>query len=728
MNANNHRRVYVLDADSAEQALTQIAQDFSPSEVESGEPSITVIDMTRDFNQNQWLGQELGDTLIYFGDKSKINGLLAVWGCVKGGQRLFLACQHSRLSDYFKRQILLPRLQALSEAQGNQEAAINLVGADPCVCPWSEKPMSVLFQYHLNDDLTQKLSPAKGEHMGSPLQKKSAMFLELISIPKNNLSKQANTAPVAEQATNDLIASLSKRGKCSPTVVSNAENHQQPAGVEFNALEKLHRATGIVHLIGERGSGKSTLLGHFLQAVLVEPEPAGRENIVLTSPLPAASKNSLKVIEQSKVSRETLTYCAPANFLKALQSATLGVIDEAATLPKSLLTAAIDHATGHGKKLILSTTIEGYEGTGQSYRLNYLAGSSAEAGDNVIRLGSPKRFSADDPLYCLCQSLYRPTTYIAISEGDLCCSSEIVHKLSTGQARYHYLVLDQRALRERGWTPACFALLREAHYKTTPNDLARFYSDEAIFCLCIEGDELVAAAYGLPEKLPADVDGLSILYGTRRARNALTQQSLIHAYAELVVGKTGDNPVDNAVSASVDNFALLGSRALRISRIATAASHRRRGLASQLLTQLSTMLSEQGYDFISTSFSGSAVNLAFWQAQQLTPARIGLYPNKANNEYAVLMLKGLNPTAERLAKRCHTLCARHIRYFSTRYLPHYQCLIDNAPALVDNDDNLGDKSRAEQLKQNLVSVLEHHRDKDWLLPALTPQQRVDLGF
>lgn len=618
MQRSMHRRLVFIDALSAEKAVltAQNAPLSSP---------LTVIDMTADFNQNKWLGQELGDTLIYFDDHSRLNGLLAVLGCVKAPHAIILACDCAKLSDYFKKAIFLPQLKTLITAKD-----------------------------------------------------------------KDSIDSQ------------------------SPSDSRTINDHEMA-----KARQKLLNTTGICHLIGERGSGKSTLLGQ----VLADSVQRGERHILLSSPLPAASKNTLSsyhaLLDKVDVSRETLIYCPPNELLKKLEKATVVVVDEAASYHRNVLYAVIKHVIETHKKLILSTTVEGYEGTGQGYRLHYLndleaiqsgansdthsvvnvgmhsatmANSNTISSDeipssigneyqqpSIVYLEKPKRFSADDPLYRLCQSLYYPDTRLDIADSG-------------------FFVLTTAELRERGWTPACFALLRQAHYKTTPNDLARFYSDDAIFAVYIEAGQMIAAIYALVDVLPSDVDIQAIFHGKRRVKNAFTQQALIHAYGEFS-------------DEDKDNRQLFNSRILRISRIAVEKKHRRKNIATKLLAHLQNEAMRQSFSFLSTSFSGSARNMQFWQSQAFIPARIGLYPNKINAEYAILMLKVLNPNSEAISYRCATYFQRHLQFFSSTYFPQYRLLLADSVSR--------ETSSTQQVSRELSSVLTGFRDIHWVLPRLS---------
>lgn len=557
--------------------------------VSDGYVNFTYIDTTSDFNQNKWLGQELGDTLIYFDDNTSINALLAVFGCIKAPHALVLSCNVSKIHSYFKRCLLIPKFNYIAN---------------------SVLPAGQLF-----------------------------------------------------------------------------ESMQQQQLEMYHAKKKLHSQKNITHLIGERGSGKSTLLGEWIAELI----NAGQQSIILCSPSASASKNTVDTMWRNlsnglDVSRETFFFCSPENLKSKLNNGVVVIIDEAATLPKALLQSAVKYAQFHDFRLVLSTTLEGYEGTGQSYRLNYL--QYYDKGSTIIKLKYPKRFAINDGLYQLCRQIYRPQVSLPANT-----TSDGIHLLNT------------KALRERGWTMACFALLQEAHYKTTPNDLARFYEKPALFVVMIDKGKLIAAAYALIEALPDDLCLDDIIRGTRRVKDAFTQQALIHAYGKIGLQTRREK------NASFYMKPFTNSTILRISRIATDKNYRRQGIATQLLTTLKNRMNSYGFDYLSTSFSGSAVNIAFWLQQGFTPARVGLYPNKSNNEYAVLMLYSL--TDNKIDQQHFAaLCGRHLRYFYRTYTDeHWQKLLQYTESTVLHAEDLSPM-------QMLSNVVDYYLDINWVLPIL----------
>jgi|GEM_PF-3978610 len=532
--------------------------------------SLTIIDTTRDQNQNRWIGRELEDTLIFFNDKTTINNLLALWGCVKAPHTIYLAFDPELMTGYFKHFVLIPRLLAIAE----------------------KKPML------------------------------------------GNIKK---TATVDDILPVDVIGSLQQKN--------------------------------IVHLIGLRGSGKSTLLGQIIKQLLAND---GTTCIALSSPYSTASENTRKYI--SHVSRETFAYLAPDVLLENMDNFQIIVVDEAAMLAKSLITRVIEHVNENHKKLILATTIEGYEGTGQGYRINML--NAKVANEKFIELKTPKRFSESDPIHQLSQYLCWPESH----RYSLCYLSDGAYLFNTEDLRSHRL------------TEPCFALLHSAHYKTTPNDLERFYNAPALFAIIIKDRTIVSVAYCLSESLIVNGQGINdIFYGLSRRKNAMTQQAIVHAY-----GYTG----------------IANKKILRICRIATRIENRQQGFASQLVGKIEYYAIAEGYDYLSASFSLNKNRLRFWQKQRFKPIRVGLQKNKINNQYAILCLKSIKKTLN--INYLHGLYKQHITYFK-----HSYGMIVTKSMFADSAEELSMQYHVLSIDKQIDSVLKGHRDINWLLPILS---------
>lgn len=557
------RYLHLLCTTSFKAAQQQVTAIFS---------SLTTVDATRDFNQNKWLGVEIGHTLLYFDEKTPINHLLSVLGCVRGGSCIVLAYPSSISHSYFRSQIFLPALQCHNES------------------------------------------------------------LSILALKTN--SKTTENAAFTLSHTDNKI------------------------------LDKLNDATPITHLIGYRGTGKSSLLGCYIRQQITNGK-----TVILSAPSLKSAANTMRQIGKisADVSRETFAFYPPNQLKKNADNADMIIIDEAASLAKQFIENVVQQARNNQQQLILSTTVEGYEGTGQSYRLHHLNSHT----DTLIELTEPKRFTPDDALHRFCLSLCHPQPQqTTVPNG--------VYLFNTQQLRQHHVV------------QSCYALLQQAHYKTTPNDLARFYDNEALTAICVQDNHVVGAAHCHIEQLPNDLSPLAIYRGLRRAKDAFTQQAIIQAYGD----------VANISTAKI----------LRIDRIAVDKHHRRQGIATALIAQIKSRAKWQ-YDFLSTSFSLTVDNQCFWRAQQFNAVRLGLYPNKWLNRRALLMLCPLNLTAEQSIVPLQAHFARH--------LSHYN---DCASVIVE-DSHTHVTGNVADIKISIDSVVNYHRDIHWLLPELADFNR-----
>ncbi len=560
------RHFVFLSADNIQSAIDDASENFKLNQLE-------IIDTTKDFNQNKWLGKELKNTLIYINNKTSINAILSITACVIGGYYLLIVYDKNDNYDYFKKNILFSQLKELSDKQKSSHQ--------------------------------KEKKPTKGLNLLSGLLK----------------TKQR-----------------------------------------------------IIHLIGERGTGKSTLLGHYINKVI---QQYPKKQIIFSSPCRESSANALRRIKQN-VSRETFRFIPPSEVKTHLDSCDILIIDEAASMHSSLLKTVLH--TQSIEKILLATTTDGYEGTGQSYRLNFLA---AEENCQIIELNHPKRYSPDDEFHLFSQRL---------------CQPKPLTKISSLQNDGTFL-LSHKELREKQLTLPVFTLLRDAHYRSTPNDLARFYDDSALFVIMIKNHQVIAAAHVLHEQLPERISITDIINGTRRPKNAMTQQMIIHAYA---------------------NKSIADSKILRISRIAVDKTQRRKHYASNLIKTIINYGIAHQYDFISTSFSGNKRSLKFWLAQKFIPVRIGLTANKWNDEFAILMSKPLTSEATQLNKQLSMFFYHHFSYF----YHHYNRYDKTTAEILMN--NISDKGRPlQQLmdKQEIIfmldSVIKYHRNINWILPILS---------
>lgn len=120
-------------------------------------------------------------------------------------------------------------------------------------------------------------------------------------------------------------------------------------------------------------------------------------------------------------------------------------------------------------RCVFSTTIHGYEGCGRGFTLKFQQWLKQQrAGTAFYHLEQPIRWSKDDPLENWLFDTFLLNAELTPTETVL--SSDVkLSKIDKTQ-----LISNPELLR------TCFALLVNAHYQTSPNDLMLLLEDEAI--------------------------------------------------------------------------------------------------------------------------------------------------------------------------------------------------------------------------------------------------------
>ncbi len=372
------------------------------------------------------------------------------------------------------------------------------------------------------------------------------------------------------------------------------------------------RARRPLVLTAHRGRGKSAALGlaagHLLKT--------GHCRVLVTAPTRAAvaalfrHANAMLREADGTALTDSLRFYSPAALVAETPAAELLLVDEAAGIPAPLLAALLEHYP----RIIFATTVHGYEGTGRGFEIRFRATLNQLTPDwRALRLESPIRWAADDPLEALCFRALLLDAAPAPDQELMAATSDTCHCERLNRNR---LAQDDSTLRE------LFGLLVLAHYQTRPMDLRMLLdgSNLRIYVLRYGGRiaaTLLAAAEG-------DLDAAlhdAIYLGQRRPRGHLLPQTL-SAHAGLY-----DAPA---------------WRYLRVVRIAVHPALSRRGLGRRLLRQLAHDARAEGIDLLGASFGATPALLHFWERCGYRAAQIGTSRNAASGEHAVVVLRRLN--------------------------------------------------------------------------------------
>ena len=360
----------------------------------------------------------------------------------------------------------------------------------------------------------------------------------------------------------------------SPMPQKDRSTHCQPTLEQARLLQQMAEAKEEILIVtAKRGRGKSALAGLFAKQQLAQNQP-----VILTAP----NKSAVNIFNE--FAGAEITFMPPDELSQNLSDAPQQFanhwlfVDEAAMIPLDILF----RLTKAFKRVVLTTTIHSYEGTGRGFLLKFMAKT-----DRTLRhfeLFTPLRWQADDKLEAFIDDL-------------LLCDCE--DRLP--QPPYDSVLAEQIQISHCERIPhdqieSVYGLLTLAHYRTSPLDLRRLLdAPQQQFYLAQAQDSLLGCAWAVSEGGLADNTLIrQIRRGERRPRGNLVAQML-------------------CFQAGLEEACEL--RSLRISRIAVQPNWQQQGLGQRLIAQMKQQqIKQQGtVDFLSVSFGYTPELLAFWQ-------------------------------------------------------------------------------------------------------------------
>ncbi|MGP1627375.1 MAG: tRNA(Met) cytidine acetyltransferase TmcA [Aggregatibacter segnis] len=355
----------------------------------------------------------------------------------------------------------------------------------------------------------------------------------------------------------------------SPKPQKDRSTHCQPTLEQARLLQQMAETEEAILIItAKRGRGKSALAGLFAKQQVAQNQP-----VILTAP----NKSAVNIFNE--FAGADITFMSPDELSQNLSDAPQQFanhwlfVDEAAMIPLDILF----RLTKAFKRVVLTTTIHSYEGTGRGFLLKFMAKT-----DRTLRhfeLFTPLRWQADDKLEAFIDDL-------------LLCDCE--DRLP--QPPYDVALAEQIQISHCEQIPheqieSVYGLLTLAHYRTSPLDLRRLLdAPQQQFYLAQAQDALLGCVWAVPEGGMVDNTLIrQIRRGERRPRGNLVAQML-------------------CFQAGLEEACEL--RSLRISRIAVQPNRQQQGLGQRLIAK---MKQQDAVDFLSVSFGYTTELLAFWQ-------------------------------------------------------------------------------------------------------------------
>ncbi|WP_045496645.1 GNAT family N-acetyltransferase [Vibrio hyugaensis] len=403
-----------------------------------------------------------------------------------------------------------------------------------------------------------------------------------------------------------------------PDFIQAEKAHQyseQTEAVSF--IEKVvtgHRKRPLV-LTADRGRGKTSALG-IACAQLLERKPL---RILVTAPsikaVEPVYQHALRMLstaqrvkkDRLEVGQGYIQFIAPDELLSALPECDLLLVDEAAAVPVPML----KQITEQYHRLVFSTTIHGYEGCGRGFTLKFVDWLQKQRpGMKLCHLQQPIRWAVNDNLESWLYQAF-------LLDAELTPSQPVeLGDISLINLRKSELISNLSVLK------TCFALLVNAHYQTSPNDLLHLLQDEHCQIYVAQNKNEVVGVMLTVEEGNLDSNLVKdIQIGKRRPKGHLAPVTIINQLGYSEVG---------ALST------------LRVMRIAVHPDLQGQGIGQQMLKQLEQTIPPH-ISYLSTSFGATEELIAFWQRSGFESIRLGSMRDAASGCYSLLMVRQCGP-------------------------------------------------------------------------------------
>jgi tRNA(Met) cytidine acetyltransferase len=385
--------------------------------------------------------------------------------------------------------------------------------------------------------------------------------------------------------------------------------HWQPASGEPQREQSqilallLNQPTGVTAITAPRGRGKSALAGMLLQRI--------ESSAVVTAP----ARGATDVI--ARFAGQDFHFMAPDALLASGQQADWLIVDEAAAIPGPLL----EQLVRRFPRVLLTTTVQGYEGTGRGFLLKFCA---RFAGLRYFTLSEPMRWATECPLERFIDEvlLFDDLPDEEPARGEVSISP-----------------LEPDAwLSDPALPSAVYKLLCAAHYRTSPLDLRRMMDAPGQhYALARAGESVTGALWLVDEGGLSPSLSQAVWAGYRRPRGNLVAQSL---------AAHGGSPL----------AATLSGR--RVTRVAVHPGHQRQGIGQALIASAAA---NANVDYLSVSFGYTDELWRFWQRCGFVLVRIGTHREASSGCYSAMAIRPLSEAGQELCAREHRRLRRDAR-------------------------------------------------------------------
>ncbi|MWP62099.1 tRNA(Met) cytidine acetyltransferase TmcA [Gilliamella sp. Pas-s25] len=423
-----------------------------------------------------------------------------------------------------------------------------------------------------------------------------------------------------------------------PSLLMMADDTRDLAEQQVTLKQLLNSNKPINVLVAKRGRGKSALAGrfsHYQRCIVTAPNKSALTTFFTFAKPDTPFFAPDELIVQSKID--------VADYL---------VIDEAAMIPLPMLEKLLQLAITNNCRVLLTTTVDGYEGTGQGFLLKLLSGKTCQ----YFHLHTPIRWQAGDMLE---QFSDRLLLNGLLPQDD----NPVISSLSTQYSKVERNDVD--SLR------SIFYLLKMAHYQTTLIDLRRLFDAQnlSVWQATIDNRQIAAALTLTEGNLPDELI-TQVWQGTRRPKGNLVAQSLVAHAGERLAAKL---------------------RSVRINRIAVMEAYRRQHIAKQLVQTICDHAKVQNNDFVSVSFAYSSSNYQFWTACGFVLVHVSSHKQASSGSYSVMALKPITQSGHLLTYKLKQKLQRNTYWLKDIIdLPFNDMIISDDSWLLSSDLDVND--------------------------------------
>lgn len=391
-------------------------------------------------------------------------------------------------------------------------------------------------------------------------------------------------------------------------------NALELTGEQKVVLELLESDKKIIKVVtADRGRGKSTVVGVFA----AQQSQLGKRVVVTAPNKPQATV----LMNAAKRCGETLSFVPPDVLIHQHHDLDWLIVDEAAALPVPVLFQLLEKFD----RVVFSTTIHGYEGSGRGFGLRFLQKIDGKV-ESYLRcdLHEPIRWSANDPV-----EKWLNEVFLLDVEPFEAESSVVVEEIDFQWVEKAVLVENEALLR------AIYSVSLAAHYQTHPSDLRLLLDHPGLNLLVgfYQQKPIVVVWVVNEGPLPNELH-LGIQNGERRVAGHLIPQLLAFQ--------------DNA-------SLLLSHKTGRITRIAVHPNYQGKGVGSAALNALESLPRPVDWDYLGSSFGATTDLVRFWQRAGYQACRLGVKADAASGANSMVVMKSLKaknaPLVEALNQR-----------------------------------------------------------------------------